>query len=165
MNNKRRIFLARKYGRLYKRTYQFDLDKCAYCNDPRVLLDHVPPISMLENIDVRLYLKKGGKLLLYPCCKTCNATLGGKQLITYQERLEYLSTRYIAKLDNMEVWDEGELSEMGHSMRTFIESRQSKVRDYVRKLQAVEDKLLEIDNFDEYEGSLRVNRSDNSATG
>ena len=104
-------------------------------------------------------------MLLYPSCNLCNNTLGGKILFTFRERLEFLSTRYIARLDKMEAWDGTELAQMGHSMRTYIESRQYKTNELILKLEAVEEKLLKIDDYEEDEGSLRVNRGDSSATG
>lgn len=132
----------KRYGMLYKRVSGFDLSKCAYCGEPRECLDHVPAISQLENIDVTVYLKKGGRLLLYPACLQCNGFLGKTDLVSYYDRLDYLSSKYIKKMEHTEVWTESELNEMGRMMRAFIEANMYKTNILVKKLEVIEERRL-----------------------
>ena len=137
-----RKFLMKKYGGLYRRVIEFDLDKCAYCCFPREALDHVPAISLLEGIDVREYLKKGGKLLLYPACRQCNQMLHNKAYASYLDRLDYLETKYLEKMDKVEVWTKGEINEMTGMMKAYIEANQYKVQIMIRKVEAIDENRL-----------------------
>lgn len=147
-DKERRKFLRQRYGALYHRATDFDRHVCAYCNTSRDVFDHVPALSLLDGIDVTEYLKKGGKFLLYPSCKECNSILHNKPYISFYDRLDYLSERYIKKLDKMETWSEHELSQMGPTMQAYIRAAQVKVQITIRKLEVIEEKRLN----NEYEG-------------
>lgn len=159
--NQRRKQLTKQYGRLYKRVEFFDFSKCAYCGAPRELLDHVPAITLLDNINVRSYRKKGGKLLLYPCCSECNKYLGASKAVSYHERLTVLETRYARKLNKIEVWDEDELKEMGHVLRAFIQANQCKLGHFNEKLSAIHERLNKLYTGELTEDGLEINLSNN----
>lgn len=151
--------LMKKYGRLYKRVMGFDPTICAYCDQPREVLDHVPPISALESISIRGYAKKGGKFLLYPSCAKCNSMLGRVSLVSYYERLLHLEARYAKKIDKIELWTEEEIDEMGYAMRAFIKSNRQDLEELNNKVAAIHEKLLKIELGELTEEGVEINPS------
>lgn len=137
----RKLF-EKKYGHLYKRVTGFDLSTCAYCGAPRQCLDHVPAISILENIDVKQYIRKGGKFLLYPSCGQCNGMLNNKPYVAYLDRLDYLEKRYLQRMDKIEVWTPKEIEEMTGMMKAYIQGGQYKVQMYIRKCEVIDENRL-----------------------
>lgn len=110
------------------------MTSCVYCGGPRQCLDHFPPISQLDNIDVSKFLKKGGQLLLYPACLSCNTILNRKWNVDLLDRMDYVAEYYIKKLDKMEVWEEDEINELGPTLKSTILANQYKIQDYNTKL-------------------------------
>lgn len=150
MNNKQyRKYLMHRYGQLYRRVSGLDLTRCAYCGDPREVLDHVPAISLLDGIDVKEYIKKGGKLLLYPACLMCNKLLKNHESVSYADRLDYLSYRYNQRLSKLEPWSRHELNQMGKNMRAYIEAHQYKIKLLMEKLNKIENRRLNGDYDDQ----------------
>lgn len=137
--------MHKKYGNLYRRATGVDLSKCVYCGGGRQALDHVPAISLLDDIDVRMYIKAGGKFTLYPVCTSCNFNLGRCALIDYYERLQYLSRKYEAKLSKFESWTPYEVSQMGPNMQSFINASAGKIAKYQTLLNGVESKILAVE--------------------
>jgi len=144
MKNQERKRLHRIYGQLYRRTKNFNLIECAYCQYPRQCLDHVPPLTALPSLNVREYIKAGGKLILYPSCLQCNKYLSSRNIIDFYERLDYLSHKYSKKIDTIEVWEKHELAEMGPLMTSYIKSHQHEVREYIHKLQNIENRMTDL---------------------
>jgi hypothetical protein len=140
----RRRFLEKTYNHLYKRVEGFDLTQCAYCNGPRHVLDHVPALTYTDGMNIKKYLKKGGKFLYYPSCNQCNKFLGCCKEIGFYDRLQVLAAKYDKKLSKIEVWSDEELSEMGYGIRAYIEGRQSTMSFYQDKLSVVEEKITKI---------------------
>lgn len=145
VNKQRRKELVRRYGGLYRRATGFDIAKCAYCNAPRECTDHVPAISLLDSIDVKQYIKQGGKFLYYPACNECNRIMNNSDRVSFSERLSYLSYKYIKKLDKMELWTPHEVNQMGRMMQSYIESHQHKIQQTIAKLETIEEKRLNTD--------------------
>lgn len=130
----------RAVGNLYKRA-KVDLAVCAYCGDIRYCLDHVPPLQYVaEYVDVKKFIEKGGELLLYPVCDTCNSFLGSRKLPTVGDRLNYLLKKY-ASLSERATWSDEELSELGKNMQAMIFHYEAKRRMYASKLKGVVDSL------------------------
>lgn len=148
-SGKHRKYLMKRYGLLYRRVSGFDLTLCAYCGDPREALDHVPAISLLEGIDVKEYIKKGGKFLLYPACLQCNKLLLNHESVSYSDRLDHLSYRYNVKLSKLEPWSRYELNQMGKNMRAYIEAHQYKIKILMDKLKRIEERRLNNDYNDQ----------------
>jgi hypothetical protein len=142
----RRKELLKKYGILYRRVKGFSLERCAYCDYPRACLDHVPPIMMLDEIDTKVYMEKGGTFLLYPSCNDCNRYLGYIKEIDFIDRLEHLAKKYNKKLDTREYWSDDEIKEMGHNMQSYIVGHQEKTRTLIKKLYAIENRIVGILN-------------------
>lgn len=139
---KRRQFLIKRYGPLYKRVIGFDLSKCAYCSFPRQALDHVPAISLLDGIDVPQYIKSGGKFLLYPVCTQCNNYLRNKGYTSYIDRLDFLAKKYLDKMRNTEIWSPHELSQLTGTLKAYIQANQFKIRTLVQKQENIEENIL-----------------------
>lgn len=127
MNRLERKRLMKVYGGLYKRVGCFDWSKCAYCDRPMRVYDHVPPISIVEGLDIKVYRKRGGEFRLYPSCAKCNRYLRDYPPTDFYERLDYLIRQYEKRLNRIEHWSEEELSEMGYNMRTHIIDRQKNI--------------------------------------
>lgn len=111
-------------GNLYRRVFDRDMSKCAYCGAPREGLDHVPPLSVAVNLDLE---KDKVKLFLYPCCSYCNGVLGNKRLYTYEERLIYLYNHTLRKIkDEEKQWSKEEIEELGPNLKQMIIQEKNK---------------------------------------
>ena len=100
----------------------FDRHRCVYCGSPfDVCRDHVIPTSYL-----RTKRRYEGDWLV-PACRECNSTLGDRLIFNVPDRACYILgqvQRTKAKYLNSVVWDEEELTELGHNLRTYVESFQ-----------------------------------------
>ncbi len=108
-----RRYYIQRYGDLYKRAKDIPLDVCVYCGDTRQTLDHCPPISKLEFIDVQKAIKKGLKFILYPACNECNAHLSAKMTI----------------------------DELGPTLKSLIQKTSNKAAHFANKARTVLDRL------------------------
>ena len=118
--------LLKIHGHRYKRVGGLDWEKCSYCCSPMNVYDHVPPIAIIEGIDIDSYLNNGGSFRLYPSCSQCNGMLGAYPSVSFYERLEYLAVKYEKKLDKVEIWSNQEISELGEGLRNYVlESQQN----------------------------------------
>jgi hypothetical protein len=149
---KRRRYLEQKYNcHYYSKMEYYHAQDCAYCGMDAQCTDHVPPLFHMENIDVKEYKKNGGECIIYPSCIECNNLLGQSIATDFYERLDILSRKYQKKADSMEVWTKHELSQMGRMLKSYIESHQHKIKIWLFKLEAIEDKKLSIELKDEKE--------------
>jgi hypothetical protein len=130
---------------LYHRVSGFPLGQCAYCDSPREVLDHVPPLRLACDLDLDKFRKNGGQLLLYPSCRDCNAFLGKQRLIDFRERVAFLISAYSDKIEARQ-WSDDEIHELGRGLRDFIKNRAYRQAELIRKLRSVEDKLLSLPN-------------------
>lgn len=141
-----RTIAVKKYGHLYH-VADIDRDICSYCGDKRQALDHVPPISMLSDIDVDIFRDNGGQLLLYPTCEECNMKLSGRRLTTYAARVAWLWEAYAKMIDKRKsMWCKDDIDELGPGLKPYIEGHQAKTNELMRKLRGVEKSLLNIKN-------------------
>lgn len=141
---KKRNLLLKIYGSLYKRVTGISWDKCAYCLKKAIQYDHVPAITLLENIDLEVYRKKGGKLLLYPACKMCNTFLSNHESVSLYDRLDHLAKKYNQRLNRMESWSDRDIEEMGPNMRAYIEAKRYKTNELIAKLFNIEEQITKI---------------------
>lgn len=140
-NLKRRELKAR-YGDLYKRATGFNRSICAYCGHSSECFDHVPALSVLPNIDVKEFLKKGGKLLLYPSCQQCNGILNNKNYTEYLDRLDYLSQKYYSKIERTEVWTPYEINQLSGTLKAYIQANQYKIKGLLQKIKVIEENKI-----------------------
>lgn len=137
----------RQIGILYRRANGFDFGVCAYCGDKRHTLDHCPPLAVAIDLDLREFRKRGGKLLLFPACRSCNAKLGAKPFGTYIERLAYLRGAYEREIEKQErLWSADEIKELGYNLRQIVVRSTEHVKQTIRCLRGVERALC---NYDE----------------
>lgn len=126
------------YGSYYRRTTKFSFDDCVYCDEKAQSLDHVPPLSYLDTLNIDKYREMGGKFLLYPCCLECNMLLGDEQLVTLYDRLSYLHDKYERRLNKIVKWEQSEIKQLGRNLKTYVQARQYKIKEYERKLACIE---------------------------
>jgi hypothetical protein len=91
--------------------YLRDKGLCAYCGEYASDVEHVVPrVSRLPTWTV-------------PACHECNAIAGGTVFASFEDKAQfikdYLAHKYRHVLDSPE-WDEDELAEMGHNLRSKI---------------------------------------------
>lgn len=131
------------YYHLYHRDYSYPANICAYCTSPSDSIDHVPPLSITENIDVEEFKERGGEFLLVPSCRMCNNLLGNRSLPTMLDRTNWLYNKYISLADkHFRNWDEDELEELGPGLQKYIKAHDFVARDYIRRAQGTEVVLL-----------------------
>jgi hypothetical protein len=142
----RRRLLESKYNCLYKRVDNFEY-KCFYCSSTEaIILDHVPSLKYVDGLDTKKYLKEGGKFIYYPACTQCNSLLGACIYTDPVDRINYLVTKLLKKIDSFEIWTPEEMAEMGHSLRSLIQNQQNKLAIMQERLKRL------LDRSDELEG-------------
>jgi len=120
------------------------MDACVYCGGPRECLDHNPPISKLDCIDVTKALKKGMKFELYPSCLECNARLSNKISIDLLDRMNTIAMIYLNKADKVEKWTPEELQELGPNLRSLIENSSDRATLFALKAKKIFDRIDEL---------------------
>ena len=98
------------------------LTPCYYCGLPGTTVDHVPPISF------RSRLRDFGLAGRYPeyevhACHECNCALGAKPLFSLGERKRYVKgwlKRKYERFLRQPPWSDGELAELGYTLRTKV---------------------------------------------
>jgi len=137
--------LMRDYGKLYHRMGNVPLELCWYCNHTRQTLDHCPPISCLETLDIEKFTADGGKFLLIPSCSDCNHYLNAARLGFPYERLLYLERRYTKLTDKHFVnWTKEEIAELGYNLKDMIYAKDRLMRDLIRKLHCIQHNALKV---------------------
>jgi len=133
--SQRRCDLQR-IGHLYRREAPYGVDVCTYCGDPATTLDHVMPISRLAaagDMLATVIQKYPHALVIVPACRDCNCRLGGVVCRSISEKREILKKKLRIKhkrLLGSYDWDDEELSQLGHSLRTYIKAQEIK-REWV----------------------------------
>lgn len=142
MPKNERLKRLSQYGGLFTRMAKVSLDECWYCGAPRETLDHCPPISSVETLDITRFKKNGGEFLLIPSCFDCNTLLGAKRLGAPNERLAYLLLKY-TKITNEHFcnWEEDQIAEMGYNLKDMIYKKDKMMREYLVKLKAIRAKM------------------------
>ena len=146
-----RTRLTKIYNHLYRIPVKCeDYYKCMYCGIDRQCLDHVPPLSTIENIDINEYKKDGGKFLLIPSCLKCNQFLGFYNSNSMYDRINLLISKYNKKLKKRPIWTEEELSEMSDRFLQYHFAKDDKYRIIENKLKHLYTQLINRDFEDLY---------------
>ena len=136
---------------LYSSLYSFrtfgDRLSCAYCGDVREGVDHIPPLSVVASVTPAKLRKLEVDLISVPCCSTCNGTLGGRKIGTYEERLHFLYSRLQAKLESSVFWSNDEIDELSGNLRVMVLSKQLQLRrECLLRLRGMERSLSRLKN-------------------
>lgn len=102
------------------------LKQCVYCGDPATTQDHVMPISITARTEfwrpaVRAEL--AGGLWLVPCCNECNVLAGAtpfRSILAKRAFVKAAIKKKYAKYSRGVLWEEDELAELGHTLRTKV---------------------------------------------
>lgn len=139
----RRKELMKIHGHKYERHFLTEGYYCFYCSDPAQCLDHVPPISIIENYSYEVRKKHKMPTALVPSCLECNAYLSDRSLPTVMDRLLYLESHYEAYFKKQQaMWTEDEINELGTSLRDFIKVKQEKLNRYIDKIRAIQLRMI-----------------------
>lgn len=132
MASQERTRLLRTFGKFYDLHY-YDRPPeiggdCYYCGEFASDLDHVPPISLIEDHPIAEWKKRGYDILKVKCCKHCNSKLGNKSLLTLESRLNYLERALNNEYDKLvNLWSKDELNEMSEQfIKNIIAKQQNK---------------------------------------
>lgn len=126
--------MARKIIHQYHRHLSMADYQCFYCGGHGESVDHIPPVSYLENFPE--------KRILVRCCLLCNQLLGNKAYLSLLSRCDYLLIRYqkrFKRLLSYPDWEDWELEELTGKLK----------RDIVlglKKKKYIENKILFIRN-------------------
>ena len=108
----------------YMNANYFQKDKCVYCGDFSIDIDHVPPIGLAYALGKKFMEENyGAEFLKIPSCKQCNRKiLRNKELMTIYDRkkevYKFLCKEY-AKY-NTPKWTNDELGELGFTLGTKV---------------------------------------------
>jgi hypothetical protein len=141
MNRRERARLSKIYGVHYRRPYNLPLDRCSYCGDDRYCLDHVPPLSLIEGIDVGVSKSKGLKFIVFPSCKLCNSILSNRPIFSYLDRLEHLEIAYTMRIDRIELWSEFEINQLEGELRNSVQMKQNELSIYLNKHEFISNRI------------------------
>src|SRR4029434_8336339 len=114
---------------------------CYYCGDPAETTDHTIPSSALKSLrgfdeeTRQAILTRLPRIVTVDACRSCNSVLGAVTYPTLEQRrqhvVRYLMRKY-AKLLASSDWEEGELAELGPTLRSAVISRQGG-KEWVRQ--------------------------------
>lgn len=149
MSYDRRRALKEVLG-LYKRLENVDLGECFYCGESRECLDHVPPLVIVDKLNLEKYLSyPQNKLTLVPSCLECNSYLGSKKHFDPFERRIWLYEKLLKKIKFVTKWTKEELEEMGLGMKTIIFAEIEKYNKLAEKIEKISEKILELQENDD----------------
>ncbi len=132
----RKAKLTRYHG-LYKKSFDYELDRCVYCGEPKQTEDHVPPISIVYNLGSDYFIDNDIEFKLYPSCMQCNSMLCNKKLYSIKQRALYIAVRlekkYTHYLDFAQ-WTHDELQELGRGLSDYVSTAQDLKTYYERRI-------------------------------
>jgi hypothetical protein len=145
--------LEKKYNHLYKKDYSVPKDICRYCGSSFYCYDHRPAISQLPNMDIIEYQKEGGKFILIPACRTCNAYLNDRYFLDVLDCLFFLRDKYRAKLSVLPpIWGKKDIIIMSPQMQDMIIEGQMRRNIIVDKIENI---YTHICTYDEAKNKLQ----------
>lgn len=151
--NKRNLLKERKrliqlHGHKYKRHFISEGFYCFYCADPANVLDHVPPLTVMDNLDYDYRRKNDIPCSLITCCNECNTALGNKKLFTVMDRLVFLESYYDVKLQKQRnLWTDDEIDELGRNLKDFVRARQEMASRFMYKIRAIQNRQIRPETF------------------
>jgi hypothetical protein len=102
------------------------LESCYYCGMPAMEKEHVIPVSILKTMaDVGIEEILCRRKHLVRACRECNTLIGSTYQTSLAERKAFLKTRLRKRYRSvlrMKDWTEEELSELGKTLRSHVET-------------------------------------------
>lgn len=99
---------------------------CTYCGEPAESLDHVVPVSFTHaNRPKGKQGEFNNGFERVPACRDCNGTLRNLMINSVEALAAYLAGRLesrFRKVLKMPRWDEDDLEELGHALRSSVEA-------------------------------------------
>jgi len=114
---------------------EFGWPLCVYCGDPADTIDHVPPISRVD--DYRALFRGRETFLLVKCCKPCNTMLANELQADIFERIDavkYRLKRKIRRDDYALQWSQDEIAQLGKNLRSKVVSSMKKIESTQRRI-------------------------------
>jgi len=124
----------RKQGFEAKRDYldmngnSYEATPCFYCGLLATTTDHAYPLVALASMDKLGMPAPSEMLVKVPCCAECNRLLADSIHNEMSKRFKCIKKRIRKKYKKHlkgEQWDKEELSELGHSLRSYVEQWES----------------------------------------
>ena len=111
----------------YTKAGYLNQDRCVYCGDISVDVDHVPPISWAYALGYKHMLEEhSAPFLKVPSCSECNQKiLNDKKIFTLKERKQYVAASLrenYRKLRENPSWTLDDISEMDGRLREYVEN-------------------------------------------
>lgn len=103
-----------KFHFLYRK---IKCDYCMYCGEIATLLDHVPPLAIVESQGPK------ANMVLVPSCEECNSFGWAHPDYTIRDRKKRIGElifRKYRRLLNSPSWTQDELNELGPEMRQRV---------------------------------------------
>lgn len=93
-------------------------NKCIYCGEPADTTEHLIPWSFIS----KPYENRKLKGFCTYACQECNSLAGNKLFMTFEERVNYVSSKLRKKhrKDMTALWDKDELSELSGNLKTWV---------------------------------------------
>lgn len=143
MKNQERNRLLRIYGKFYSQHYYSRPPEirgdCYYCGEFADTIEHVPPVSRIEERSIAEWKASGIDIFTVRCCSHCNSMLGAKRLLTIEERLAYIENQLTKKYEReSKLWSASEIAEMSPEFRRTITARQNKKIQLLERIRNVQ---------------------------
>ena len=148
---KRRRDLIKIHGHKYRRHFLAEGYFCFYCGDRAQGLDHVPPVSMIEDLPYEKRKKWGIPCVLLPSCNECNFALNNRGLFNVFDRLLFLESYFDAKLQKQtSLWSESEIKELGHNLQGYVRAKQEGLQWLASKIRAIQVRQIKPETFPKF---------------
>jgi hypothetical protein len=102
---------------------------CTYCGDIPSEIDHVIPLS--QYIDRKRSRSDDSRGIRTYSCRNCNSVLSNKYFSSFIERVMFTREQIIKKAQKFKrdaSWSDEEISQLDHTLRTFVANRQIQQR-------------------------------------
>lgn len=109
---------------------------CVYCGDPADCIDHVPPLSKVNQ-----YRELGAhreQYLLVKSCRPCNQMLGSTvqtDVLARIDEAKALIRKKLGKRDVNYTWDDEDLEDLGRNLRSHVGSAMRKTESLKRRIE------------------------------
>ena len=113
---------------------EFGWPLCVYCGDPADTIDHVPPLSRVEDYRALGVVER---YLRVKACRPCNLVLGATLQHDVFERIDeakQIFRKRLGKRDTGYVWAEDDLVALGPNLRSHVGSAMRKTQSLIRRI-------------------------------